>query len=132
MDLEQARHIIENKLNKKITNLMLAEALGMATSNVSRKASSATPLKTYQKKRLESHFNILLDENNSNNTCLENDNYDNLKELIYIVESYLESEDLYIEPSKKSELIVLLYKMYLNNELSINKTNIISLCKLAS
>ena len=73
MDLETLRIEIEKQKKIKISNTMLAEALGMQLPNVSRKLKTQTELKLRQVKLLENYFNINLEylsknDNNDNNT----------------------------------------------------------------
>lgn len=65
MDLEIAKKYIEEVLNKKITNTMLADALGMQLSGVSRKIKTKTPVKPSQLELLEKYFNVQLTKKNN-------------------------------------------------------------------
>ena len=134
MNLESARLQIEKLTNKRITNTMLSEALSMKMPNISRKLNTNSKLKLRQIKQLEDYFSVLLvDDNNSNNFSKIDDDYSALQEIIIIIEQYLSEVNLNLLPIKKAELIILIYKMYLNGDLSdIKKDNVINFCKLAS
>lgn len=64
MDLLFAKKYIGDTLNKSITNTMLANALGMQLSNVSRKIKTKTPLNPTQLDLLEKTFNVKLTDTN--------------------------------------------------------------------
>lgn len=134
MDLEKARIFIEKQKNISITNKKLGDALHMKAPNISRKLSGCTPLKQKQIILLEEYFNVKLpvckESKKGLNTLKE---YQDLKNIIIMVEEYLIENSSFLSPDKKAALITTIYKLYMDGELvNIKKDNIMNLCKLIS
>lgn len=130
MNIQEAQTLLEKLTNSKISQSEIARALGKDRSNINAKAKRGTELKLSEVNLLENYFGVNL---STKQQRFSQNDLDDLKDIIYIIEEFLNTKKLKLTPDKKSELIVTIYKLYLNGDLkNIKKDNVISFCKLVA
>lgn len=123
-----------NLTNRNISKADLARILQITPQALNGRLKRNVEFSLNELKKIETALNIDLISETMKSEVFENKiNKEVLKNIIEIVEEYLDENNLELIPNKKAELISVIYDLYTNGALNnLERNNVIQFCKLSA